>query len=157
APGLVRCGRAPVSGGSLGGSAARGKSGRGAALRDARARGARIESARRPRDLDLRSSGLTTTISVPVRSVDSMLLIVPPGPRTATGVTADTVVAGLPLLRRIVLAGARAGFSRVLVQSGQAEAERLLGGTAASVLSGVQQPDSRRRIVILPANVVPQT
>jgi phosphatidylglycerophosphate synthase len=86
-----------------------------------------------------------------------MLLIVPPGPRSATGVTPDTVVAGLPLLRRIVLAGSRAGFSRVLVQSGHEDAARLLDGTAASVLTGPQQPDSRRRIVILPANVVPQT
>ena len=71
--------------------------------------------------------------------------------------TPDTVVAGLPLLRRIVLAGARAGFSRVLVQSRHEHAERLLGGTAASVLNGAQQLDSRRRIVIIPANVVPQT
>jgi len=85
-----------------------------------------------------------------------MLLVVPPAPRTAPGVTPDTMVAGLPLLRRIVLAGSRAGFSRVLVQSGHEDAERLLGGTAASVLNGVQQPEPRRRIVILPDNVVPQ-
>ena len=90
--------------------------------------------------------------------MDSLLLVVPPEPGTATSVSPDIVVAGLPLLRRIVLAGARAGFSRVLVQMGHDDVERLLGGTAASVLSGARPaPDSRRRIVILSANVVPQS
>jgi 1L-myo-inositol 1-phosphate cytidylyltransferase / CDP-L-myo-inositol myo-inositolphosphotransferase len=93
---------------------------------------------------------------VSVQSEDSLLVVVPPEPGTATSVSPDTVVAGLPLLRRIVLAGSRAGFSRVLVQSGHDDAERLLAGTAACVLSGAPPPDSRRRIVILPANVVPQ-
>jgi phosphatidylglycerophosphate synthase len=91
-----------------------------------------------------------------VQSVDSVLLVVPPEPGTATSVSPDIVVAGLPLLRRIVLAGSRAGFSRVLVQSERADAGRLLGGTPASMLNGVQPPESSRRIVILPANVVPQ-
>jgi phosphatidylglycerophosphate synthase len=92
-----------------------------------------------------------------VQSVESVLLVVPPEPGTATSVAPDTVVAGLPLLRRIVLAGSRAGFSRVLVQSSYDGAERLLGGTAAGALTGARPPDSRRRIVILPANVVPQS
>ncbi len=93
---------------------------------------------------------------MPVKSAESLLLVVPPEPGTATSVSPNTVVAGLPLLRRIVLAGSRAGFSRVLVQSRDADAERLLGGTAASALTGARPPGSRRRIVILPANVVPQ-
>ena len=83
-------------------------------------------------------------------------MVVPPEPGTATSVAPATMVAGLPLLRRIVLAGSRAGFSRVLVQSGHDDAERLLAGTTAGVLGGAPPPDSRRRIVILPANVVPQ-
>ena len=91
-----------------------------------------------------------------VQSEDSLLVVVPPEPGTATSVAPDTVVAGLPLLRRIVLAGSRAGFSRVLVQSGHDDAERLLAGTTARVLSDAAPPDSRRRIVILTANVVPQ-
>jgi len=91
-----------------------------------------------------------------VRSAESLLLVVPPEPGTATSVSPDTVVAGLPLLRRIVLAGSRAGFSRVLVHSSHDDAERLLGGTAAGALAGARPPDSRRRIVILSANVVPQ-
>jgi len=93
---------------------------------------------------------------VSVRSAESLLLVVPPEPGTATSVSPGIVVAGLPLLRRIVLAGSRAGFSRVLVQISHGDAERLLGGTAAGALSGARLPDSRRRIVILPANVVPQ-
>ena len=107
-------------------------------------------------DCDRGSPGLTTAVSVSVQSEDSLLVVVPPEPGTATSVAPDTVVAGLPLLRRIVLAGSRAGFSRVLVQSGHDDAERLLAGTTARVLSGAPPPDSRRRIVILPANVVPQ-
>ena len=91
--------------------------------------------------------------------MDSLLLVVPPDPVTAAAsVSPDTVVAGLPLLRRIVLAGSRAGFSRVLVQSAHDGVERLIGGTAASVLDGARPAlGTRRRIVILPANVVPQS
>ena len=90
--------------------------------------------------------------------MDSLLLVVPPGPGATDSITPDTVVAGLPLLRRIVLAGARAGFSRVLVQSDRAGIERLLGGTAATALGEdiAPTPPARCRIVILAANVVPQ-
>ena len=91
-----------------------------------------------------------------MQSAESLLLVVPPEPGAASGVSPDIVVAGLPLLRRIVLAGSRAGFSRVLVQSSRDDAERLLGGTAADARAGARPPDSRRRIVILPASVVPQ-
>jgi phosphatidylglycerophosphate synthase len=97
-------------------------------------------------------------VAVSVKSAESLLLVVPPEPGTATSVSPDTVVAGLPLLRRIVLAGSNAGFSSVLVQSGRDDVERLLGGTAARALTdgGGVARDARRRIVILPANVVPQ-
>lgn len=97
-------------------------------------------------------------MAVSVKSAESLLLVVPPEPGTATSVSPDTVVAGLPLLRRIVLAGSNAGFSSVLVQSGRDDVERLLGGTAARALTdgGGVARDARRRIVILPANVVPQ-
>jgi len=92
---------------------------------------------------------------VSVQSAESLLLVVPPERGTATSLLPDIMVAGLPLLRRIVLAGSRAGFSRVLVQASRDDAERLLGGTAAGELRAARPPDSRR-IVILPANVVPQ-
>jgi 1L-myo-inositol 1-phosphate cytidylyltransferase / CDP-L-myo-inositol myo-inositolphosphotransferase len=99
---------------------------------------------------------VTTAVTVSVQSVESLLLVVPPEPGAAASVSPAIVVAGLPLLRRIVLAGSRAGFSRVLVQGRLDDAERLLGGTAARALAGARPPDARHRIVILPANVVPQ-
>ena len=69
-----------------------------------------------------------------------------------------TVVAGLPLLRRIVLAGARAGVADIRVHKALAGAEDLLAGTRTSTLSADEPdtPRAARRIVILPANVVPQ-
>jgi len=69
-----------------------------------------------------------------------------------------TVVAGLPLLRRIVLAGARAGFMDIRVHKALAGAEDLLAGTRTSTLNADEPdtPRAARRIVILPANVVPQ-
>ncbi len=84
----------------------------------------------------------------------SVLVVVPPAARARVSATA--VVAGLPLLRRIVLAGARAGFDTILVHRA-AGPEALLAGTDATLLA----PDAsrsrvRRRMVILPANVVPQ-
>jgi len=91
-----------------------------------------------------------------VQSVDSVLLVVPPDPGMASSVAPDVVVAGLPLLRRIVLAGSRAGFTSVLVQGDPEDAARLLDGTAASALSDAGPLETRLRIVILPANVVPQ-
>jgi 1L-myo-inositol 1-phosphate cytidylyltransferase / CDP-L-myo-inositol myo-inositolphosphotransferase len=88
--------------------------------------------------------------------VDSLLLVIPGG--AAGSVAPDTVVAGLPLLRRIVLAGQRAGFTRVVVQGDSSSFDRLLGGTVATALSSTARPltASRCRIVILAANVVPQ-
>ena len=70
-------------------------------------------------------------------------------------VSASTLVAGLPLLRRIVLAGTRAGFDGVLVHPAAGPAE-LVAGTPAAPLASAATPRAWRRIVILPANVVPQ-
>ena len=86
----------------------------------------------------------------------SLLVVVPPP--SGAGVSPATIVAGLPLLRRIVLAGIRAGFTRVLVRSAHAGIEPLLDGTPATALTegGDPGPAARTRIVILPGNVVPQ-
>jgi len=70
-------------------------------------------------------------------------------------VSAATPVAGLPLLRRIVLAGARAGFDAVLVHRDAGPAD-LVAGTPAAPLTPEAFPGARGRVVILPANVVPQ-
>jgi len=66
-------------------------------------------------------------------------------------------VAGLPLLRRIVLAAGRARDGKVLVGRGLGEAFPLLAGTSAEALTprGPLPPGSPCRIVLLAANVVP--
>ena len=56
---------------------------------------------------------MTTAVAVTAQSVESLLLVVPPAPGAVESVRPDTVVAGLPLLRRIVLAGMRAGFTPI--------------------------------------------
>ena len=77
----------------------------------------------------------------------------PPAP--GAGVSPTTVVAGLPLLRRIVLAAVRAGFADIRVHRALAGTGDALTGTPAVPLepTGLRAP---RRIVLLPANVVPQ-
>jgi phosphatidylglycerophosphate synthase len=86
--------------------------------------------------------------------VESFLLVVPPDPDVR--VPADIMVAGLPLLRRIVLAGMRAGFSRVLVPEGAGDGAMLDGTTATPLTTDARPTSESHRVVILPGNVVPQ-
>jgi len=68
-----------------------------------------------------------------------------------------TVVAGLPLVRRIALAGTRAGFGRVVVHG--LHDDGALAGIRADRLDAAEPGAPalpRRRLVLLPANVVPQ-
>ena len=63
------------------------------------------------------------------------------------------------MLRRIVLAATRAGFSQILVHPAAVPQDRgLVAGTAAAVLAPDEPlpPSPRGRIVLLAANVVPQ-
>ncbi|HEY7650466.1 MAG TPA: CDP-alcohol phosphatidyltransferase family protein [Methylomirabilota bacterium] len=64
-------------------------------------------------------------------------------------------LAGLPLLRRVVLAAERAGFRRVLVAH---PARGAPGGTSAEALRPDKRPplSGPERIVIVPGNIVPQ-
>lgn len=73
-------------------------------------------------------------------------------------VSASTPVAGLPLLRRIVLAAGRARYGKVLVGRGVSEAFPLLVGTSAEALTprAPIPPRSPCRIVLLAASVIPQ-
>lgn len=67
-------------------------------------------------------------------------------------------MAGLPLLRRIVLAANHAGFDAVLVGGVRSEDQPLLVGTSATPIGGAGALPSPLppRIVLLAANVVPQ-
>jgi 1L-myo-inositol 1-phosphate cytidylyltransferase / CDP-L-myo-inositol myo-inositolphosphotransferase len=68
-------------------------------------------------------------------------------------------VAGLPLVRRLVLAAASAGYARVFVDAAATGEAGALAGTPALVLpSGpAALPATSQRIVAVPVNVVAQT
>jgi phosphatidylglycerophosphate synthase len=59
-------------------------------------------------------------------------------------------------VRRIVLAAERAGFDRILVHPRACPSWPLLAGTAAARLDGDTPLVSRARLVLVPANVLPQ-
>jgi 1L-myo-inositol 1-phosphate cytidylyltransferase / CDP-L-myo-inositol myo-inositolphosphotransferase len=76
-----------------------------------------------------------------------------------SGVAGDTVLLGLPLLRRAVLAGERAGFERIIVEEAAGlDLQRLLVGTRAEIAarSGAAPDPGPGRLVILRENVIPQ-
>jgi len=83
-------------------------------------------------------------------AADGILVIVPP--------IIDCMVGGLPLVRRIVLAATAAGYGQVLVRSAEVALGDGLVGTRATVLTSVSTSPivSGRRVVLMPANVVPQ-
>ncbi|MGH7365191.1 MAG: hypothetical protein ACREKQ_12585, partial [Candidatus Rokuibacteriota bacterium] len=82
-----------------------------------------------------------------------MILPAPPG---AGSPSPETMIAGLPLLRRIVLAAERAGFERILVHPRACPSPRLLAGTAAAALGAVTTVAPCARLVLVPVNVLPQ-
>jgi phosphatidylglycerophosphate synthase len=76
-----------------------------------------------------------------------------------SGVAGDTVLLGLPLLRRAVLAGERADFERIVVEeTAGLDLRRLLAGTRAEIAARpAAAPDpGPGSLVILGANVIPQ-
>jgi phosphatidylglycerophosphate synthase len=76
-----------------------------------------------------------------------------------SGVAADTVLLGLPLLRRAVLAGERAGFERIVVEEAAGlDLQRLLAGTRAEIAprSAAAPDPGPGHLVILRENVIPQ-
>jgi phosphatidylglycerophosphate synthase len=90
--------------------------------------------------------------------VDTLWIVSPAGNETS-GLRPDTVILGLPLLRRAVLAGERAGFDRILVEeTAGAGAQRLLAETRAEVLRPRDRdPDlGPGHLVVLSGSVVPQ-
>jgi len=106
-------------------------------------------------DAGFRLAQEVETVSLPAAN---MLVVVPSVGDGSAAISPARVVAGLPLLRRIVLAAAAAGFRRVMVRDVEGSAPRLLAGTAATVLTAPEAFPrcSPGRVVVLPANVVPQ-
>lgn len=96
-----------------------------------------------------------TTLSTAAVSVRSLLVILP-APPGAGSPPPGTPIAGLPLVRRIVLAAERAGFERILVHPRACPSPALLAGTAAALLDADTPVVSRARLVLVPANVLPQ-
>ncbi|HEY7040948.1 MAG TPA: CDP-alcohol phosphatidyltransferase family protein, partial [Methylomirabilota bacterium] len=97
---------------------------------------------------------MTTLLPSAAVSMPSVLVVLPTPP--GKGLPPDTVIAGLPLLRRILLAATRAGFERVLVHPRACPEPRLLEGTGAALLDARAAATATERVVLLPANVLPQ-
>lgn len=101
------------------------------------------------------------TVSAPALGsaprAEGILVVVPPMTGASQSVSPAGVILGLPLIRRIVLAATSAGYGRVLVRDSES-GRHLLDGTAAAVLTATDTMSllARRRVVALPANVVPQ-
>jgi len=96
-----------------------------------------------------------TTLSSTAVSVRSLLVILP-APPGAGAPPPETMIAGLPLIRRIVLAAQRAGFDRILVHPRACPQLHLLVGTPAVLLGAAPALAPRARLVLIPGNVLPQ-
>jgi len=87
------------------------------------------------------------------------LRIASAGKDASSGVAGDTVLLGLPILRRAVLAAERAGFDRIVVEEAAGlDLPLLLAGTRAETAarSGASPDPGPGRPVLLPENVLPQ-
>ena len=85
----------------------------------------------------------------------ALLVVVPFAP--SDGISPTTIVAGLPLITRLVRAAKTAGYPDVLVCDMGAEIRELVASAGGSILtSHGAAPRGRCRIVVTPANVVPQ-
>jgi len=87
-----------------------------------------------------------------------ILVVVPSVSDGAPSVAPAGVVAGLPLITRVVRAARAAGFEQVFVCEMGLPVRELVDGAGAAVLTPSTHipPLSRQRIVLVPANVVPQ-
>jgi phosphatidylglycerophosphate synthase len=88
-----------------------------------------------------------------------LLVVVPAAANGASGISPSIVIAGLPLITRIVRAAKASGYADVLVCDMGAAIDRLVEGAGAAVLtpSRCVTHRARRRVVVMPANVVPQS
>jgi phosphatidylglycerophosphate synthase len=90
-------------------------------------------------------------------TVTGLVLIIPADDAEGGGaIPCTTVIAGLPLTRRIALAASRAGFERIVVHGRCADAT-LSGVRTEALEAGAPGPAAgRQRLVLLPANVLPR-
>ena len=87
-----------------------------------------------------------------------LLVVVPPVSNDGAPVSGATVVGGLPLITRLVRAAQHSGYAEVLVCDAEATTRRLAEAAGAAVVTssrGAAAPHPRR-IVLIPANVVPE-
>ena len=96
-----------------------------------------------------------SVLAAPALDTPSVLVVLP-APVSAGAPPPETMIAGLPLLRRIVLAAERAGFDRVLVHPRACTGPGLLAGTGAALLGADPVTRAPGRLVLLPVNVLPQ-
>ena len=91
-------------------------------------------------------------------SVEELVVILPAPSREDETVAPGAAVAGLPLLRRVVLAVTRAGLTPVVAGYPRREVAPFLAGTPAIVLAPDEPvpPLLSRRLVFLPLTVIPQ-
>jgi phosphatidylglycerophosphate synthase len=86
------------------------------------------------------------------------LRIASAGKDARSGVAGDTVLLGLPILRRALLAAERAGFQRILVEEAAGlDLPRLIAGTRAQIAarSGPIDDSGAGPLLVLPENVLP--
>jgi len=91
-------------------------------------------------------------------STEGILVVVPSDVGGTDRVAPGTPVAGLPLLRRIVLAAERAGWKPLIAGFVPSTVAPWLVGTAAEVLVPGDEPPARspHRVLFLPMTVIPQ-
>lgn len=92
-------------------------------------------------------------------AVSHLLIILASSPDREPHISPHTMLLGLPVLRRTVLAADRAGFDQIMVQARDpARVKHLLDGTPARVLSPDETMELRSpgRLVLLSANVLAQ-
>jgi len=87
-----------------------------------------------------------------------ILVVVPSVSDGAPSVAPAGVVAGLPLITRVIRAARAAGFEQVFVCEMGPAVRGLVDGAGAAVLTPSTRipPPSKQRVVLVPANVVPQ-
>ncbi|MFQ5988932.1 MAG: CDP-alcohol phosphatidyltransferase family protein [Candidatus Methylomirabilales bacterium] len=109
---------------------------------------------------NVESVGVTTAShNAQERTTATGVLFIAPSSGEHTQISPRTILLGLPLLRRSVLAASRAGFERIVVQTAEpAGMRRLLHGVSATVLSPGEtiDPLPPGRIVLLAANILGQ-